>query len=156
LAEFKLRPGAGIRVDTWRQIDHALRDGFRGLRGGSSLVRLLAQHRRARNRSTLPRLTCGAKSWHGLTNTGLAPALGPVIAADRSSILLGRPGALADVALREGRTRLPAAYLLQRLLEEHRNFRNRSRLPRLSIRVILRWQTSTSGAPDAGRRTSRV
>jgi len=53
------------------------------------------------------------------------------------------------VALREGGRGLPGGLSLARLLEEHRNFRNRSRLPRLSIRVILRW------ADQHKRRTGR-
>jgi len=35
--------------DTWRNIDQALRTGFRGLPGGTSLARLLAQHRSVSN-----------------------------------------------------------------------------------------------------------
>jgi hypothetical protein len=33
----------------WRQVDNALRLGLRGLRGGSSLAKLLAAHRGVRN-----------------------------------------------------------------------------------------------------------
>ena len=33
----------------WRALDSALRLGFRGLEGGSSLARLLAEHRHVRN-----------------------------------------------------------------------------------------------------------
>jgi hypothetical protein len=38
-------------------VDAALRDGNRGLPGGSSLTILLARHRRVRNPKALPRLT---------------------------------------------------------------------------------------------------
>src|SRR5262249_20324039 len=43
--------------EKWRGIDNALRDGYRGLPGGSSLAQLLAQRRRARNIKGLVRLT---------------------------------------------------------------------------------------------------
>jgi hypothetical protein len=35
----------GCRWTTWRQVERALQDGFRGLRGGSSIAKLLAKHR---------------------------------------------------------------------------------------------------------------
>jgi hypothetical protein len=38
-------------------LDNALRLGFRGLEGGSSLARLLAEHRHVRNPSELPGLS---------------------------------------------------------------------------------------------------
>jgi hypothetical protein len=43
--------------ETWTAVDMALRVGIRGLRGGSSLARLLARERGVRNKSDLPRLT---------------------------------------------------------------------------------------------------
>ncbi len=47
-------PGTG---EIWGNIDHALRVGYRGLTGGSSLAQLLAKRRGARNRMRLPRMT---------------------------------------------------------------------------------------------------
>src|SRR5947209_6006369 len=41
--------------EKWQNIDKALRVGYRGLPGGSSLARLLAQHRGVRNRGDLAR-----------------------------------------------------------------------------------------------------
>ncbi len=43
--------------EKWRNIDAALRYGLRGLPGGSSLARLLAEHRGVRNLMQLPPLT---------------------------------------------------------------------------------------------------
>jgi hypothetical protein len=43
--------------ENWRKIDHALCYGLRGLPGGSSLARFLAEHRGARNAKALPPLT---------------------------------------------------------------------------------------------------
>src|SRR6516162_6919172 len=42
---------------TWRALDNALRLGFRGLEGGSSLAQLLAAYRHVRNLCQLPRLS---------------------------------------------------------------------------------------------------
>src|SRR6266478_1607870 len=44
----------GTRGETWRSMDNALRYGLRGLPGGSSLALFLAEHRGARNRTSLP------------------------------------------------------------------------------------------------------
>ena len=43
--------------ENWRKIDTALRYGLRGLTGGSSLARLLAQRRGVRNLRELPPFT---------------------------------------------------------------------------------------------------
>jgi hypothetical protein len=43
--------------DSWKIVDAALREGLRGLPGGSSLVRLLAKERGVRNHLALPPLT---------------------------------------------------------------------------------------------------
>jgi hypothetical protein len=51
------RVTAGPLGVTWRALDSALRLGFRGLQGGSSLARLLAEHRHVRNLCQLPRLS---------------------------------------------------------------------------------------------------
>jgi hypothetical protein len=43
--------------ETWGNIDAALRQGLRGLSGGSSLAGLIARERGVRNRAAIPRLT---------------------------------------------------------------------------------------------------
>jgi hypothetical protein len=55
--EGKLGPVHEAPDEKWVNIDQALRKGLRGLRPGSSLARLLAQHRGKRNRKQLPRYT---------------------------------------------------------------------------------------------------
>ena len=40
--------------ETWREINHALKNGRRGLTGGSSLVKLLSEHRNIWNEKDLP------------------------------------------------------------------------------------------------------
>jgi hypothetical protein len=47
----------GAFLEKWSAIDNALRAGLRGLNRGSSLARLLAEHRGVRNPAALPRLT---------------------------------------------------------------------------------------------------
>jgi hypothetical protein len=47
----------GTNGETWLAVDTALREGFRGLPGGSSLPRVLAAHRGVRNHLNLPRLS---------------------------------------------------------------------------------------------------
>jgi hypothetical protein len=49
-------PVAGTPGETWRGVDDALRCGLRGLRGGSSLARLLGQRRGLRDRAHPPPL----------------------------------------------------------------------------------------------------
>jgi hypothetical protein len=48
-------PVAYVEHQTWRGIDRALRRGSRGLRGGSSLARLLMERRGLRTSRNLPR-----------------------------------------------------------------------------------------------------
>ena len=43
--------------ETWKGLDTSLRRGYRGLPGGSSLARLLAEHRGVRNHRALPLLS---------------------------------------------------------------------------------------------------
>jgi hypothetical protein len=54
--------GSGPIVDapgeTWKGVNEALRNGYRGQRGGTTLAHLLALKRGVRNRVSLPRLTC--------------------------------------------------------------------------------------------------
>src|SRR5262249_17386401 len=50
-------PIAGAPGETWRGMDEALRTNRRGLTGGSSLARLLGQHRGVRSRCYPPPLT---------------------------------------------------------------------------------------------------
>ena len=58
-------PGHGFRFDrrrpgeNWRAVDKALRAGLRGLRGGSSLFRLLVRNRGVRDPRERPRLKIG-------------------------------------------------------------------------------------------------
>jgi hypothetical protein len=124
--------------ETWKAIGSALRLGGRGLSGGISLPRLLAERRGARNRSNLPRLTIDCilvwadehrrryKEWPN-TNSGPVPG-----APDEN-------WAKIQSALRIGSRGLPGGKTLAQLLAEHRGLRNRWSMGRLTIRQILIW-----------------
>jgi hypothetical protein len=49
-------PIRGTAHETWSAVDGALFQGNRGLKGGVSLIQLLARHRGYRHRNFLPRL----------------------------------------------------------------------------------------------------
>ena len=131
-------PVAGAPGQTWRALDSALRVGLRGLPGGSSLARLLAQERGVRNLQDLPRLTpeqilAWADAYH--RRTGQWPSDVPVPVEDGP----GETWAGLDAALRSGRRGLPGGSSLARLLAQERGVRNPMELPRLTVRQIRVW-----------------
>jgi hypothetical protein len=128
----------GATGDTWGQIDHALREGLRGLPGGTSLARLLAEHLGVRNIHDLPPLTENAiLQWadehfarHGTwptQNSGTIP--GPHRETWRS----------INTALTNGTRTLPGGSSLARLLAQRRGVRNRKDLPPYTEELILSW-----------------
>jgi hypothetical protein len=123
---------------TWKTIDQCLRKGNRGLAGGLSLAKLLAEYRGKRNRKALPTYTtAGILAWadaYHLT-TGDWPL------ADSGSID-GAPGETwlaVDSALYSGIRGLSGRSSLAQLLAEQRGKPNRSARPSLSIDQILAW-----------------
>src|SRR5262245_59770513 len=118
----------------------ALRNGHRGLPGGSSLARLLAKHRGVRNKKGLPTLTEGVAAamaevhqwWTGFWPTRHS---GPVLA----SPVPGETWKRINDALVKGCRGLPGGSSLARVLAEHRGVRNRKALPRLTEAGIVRW-----------------
>jgi hypothetical protein len=124
--------------DTWWAIDAALRDGNRGLRPGSSLARLLAQHRGRRNRVALPPLTkkkilAWADQHHERTGKWPNVNSGPVVGAP------GERWDLIDNALRQGHRELPGGSSLLLLLAKKRGVRNPLNLSPLTEEQILYW-----------------
>jgi len=128
----------GLRGENWRKLDNALRLGLRGLPGGSSLARLLAEKRGVRNLGQLPKLTqkqilVWADAWRHRAGTwptsesGLIPTAG------------GETWKSVDHALRLGSRGLAGGSSLARLLEARREVRNIQSLPRLSEKQILAW-----------------
>lgn len=128
---------AGSRGETWLGIDHALRDGLRGLPGGRSLAQLLAEERHARNLASRRPLSeeqilTWADAHHQRTGTW-PTRRGPVHDAE------GENWRAIDMALRVGARGLGGGGSLAQLLAERRGVRNRKRLPPLTEEQILSW-----------------
>jgi hypothetical protein len=103
--------------ENWQALDGALRVGMRGLPGGLSLARLLAQHRGVRNPGDAPPLTVAqvlewADEHHQRTGRWPATAAGPIGGT-------GETWCAVDQALRKGTRGLPGGDSLPRLLERH-------------------------------------
>src|SRR5262245_53641724 len=142
--------------DTWMAVSLALAKGHRGLPGGSSLARLLAQRRSYRNVHGLPPLTARViLGWADAHReaTGRWPTLrnGPVGAAP------GESWACLDQALRHGGRGLPGGDSIARLLARRRGVRNRGALPHLTRGLIRAWaerhrrRTGRWPTADSGR-----
>lgn len=124
--------------ESWRNIDNALRYGLRGLRGGSSLAKLLAHQRDLRNPRDLPPLSkaqilAWAKAHHHRTGAWPNRQSGPI---------RGHPGERwegVDNTLRHGRRCLPGGSTLAKLLAHHLGLRTRATVPPLSVTQILTW-----------------
>jgi hypothetical protein len=72
--------------ETWQIVDNGLREGLRGLEGGSSLAQLLAKCRKARNKAQTPPLTieqilAWADAHHQRTGCWPTQTSGPVVGA---------------------------------------------------------------------------
>jgi hypothetical protein len=103
--------------ENWSAVEIALRVGVRGLPGGSSIARLLADKRGARNRKALPRLTeelilGWADAYHGRTGEWPIASSGPVADAP------GETWMAVDMALNKGRRSLPGGSSLALLLAD--------------------------------------
>jgi hypothetical protein len=128
----------GATGETWANINAALRLGLRDLPGGSSLARLLAEHRGARNPKGLPHLSCEqilawADAYHRqegqwpTVHSGLIPASG------------GERWANVNRALERGLRGLPGGSSLARLLAERRGAPYLKGRPPFSLDQILGW-----------------
>ena len=131
-------PVAGQRGEAWANVDMALAVGRRGLPGGSSLAKLLAERRGKRNRKGLPPLAVAeVLRWADAhrERTGSFPThqSGAVAGAD------GQTWCAIDMALRQGLRGLPGGSSLARLLSERRGRRNQRALPPLTEEGILSW-----------------
>src|SRR5262249_20102451 len=117
--------------ETWNAIQSALNKGLRGLPGGSSLARLLAEYRDVRPALSLERILAWADAHHAARGRWPTQTSGPVLGAYRENW-----GSIAD-DLRQGRRGLPGGLTLARVLAEHRNVRNLHTIAPLSIEQIL-------------------
>jgi hypothetical protein len=134
--------------ETWKAISGALTRGDRGVPGGSSLARLLAEHRGARNLKDPPRLTteqilAWADAHRAATGRWPSASSGPVAEGTEET------WATVNMALYKGHRGLPGGSSLARLLAKHRPVRPR----RLSVRKIRAWarahREATGRWPDA-------
>jgi hypothetical protein len=124
--------------EEWEHINRALRQGKRGLPGGTSLARLLAQSRGARNRALLPRLTEDQiVGWAQAycRRHGHWPR-------HRREEIPEAPGELwcnLDNALRRGGRGLPGGSSLHDLLCRRCGLRRRRAAPPLTVEQVLAW-----------------
>jgi hypothetical protein len=116
----------GQEGEVWANVNAALREGGRSLRGGSSLAKLLAERLGLRTRANVPRLTVEKiLAWADahFQATGRWPSVrcGPVVGVP------GETWMAVEAALDLGNRGLPGGSSLARLLAEHRGVRNRAR-----------------------------
>jgi hypothetical protein len=128
--------------ECWHAVDRALRAGVRGLQGGSSLARLLAEQRGVRNHKALPHLTEEmilewADDYHARTGDWPIRWSGNIPQATDGTTWLA-----VETALRYGRRGLPGGSSLAQLLAARRGVRNAKRLPPLREAQILAWARS--------------
>lgn len=128
----------GLPNTSWAAVDSALQKGLRGLPGGTTLARLLHDHRGVRHKNHLPPLTAGqilawADAHHARTSGWPLDGSGPIPEAP------GETWRAVEKALRAGRRGLPGGETLARFLERHRGVRNHLNLPELTHALILRW-----------------
>jgi len=131
----------GTIGENWGLVDQSLRKGLRGLQGGSSLAKLLAAERGARNYHQLPPLTeeqilAWADAYHLQTREWPMRATIIILGSGRENWLA------IDSALRHGYRGLPGGSSLGKLLAERRGVRNPSNLPLLTEEQILAWADS--------------
>ena len=134
----KLRSGQVTGTDeTWMRVDGALRTGLRGLPGGSSLARLLADH-------------CGVRNVHDLSDLTIKQILAWVDThkaktgnwPNRESgqvTSTNETWAGVNSALQQGLRSLSRGSSLAKFLAEHRGVRSKKDSPSLTIEQILAW-----------------
>ena len=124
--------------ETWASLDAALRDGRRGLPGGSSLARLLAEHREAPHIDTESRLTAEqilawADAHRQATGRWPSSNAGSVLHAE------GVTWGAIESALRGGYRGLPGGQSLGRLIREHAGQDAYRTRPALAVGQVLAW-----------------
>jgi Type III restriction enzyme, res subunit len=124
--------------ETWVNINAALSMGLRGLVGGSSLGKLLAERRGIRNIGDLPSLVVEQiLAWadaHKKREGSWPKRLSGAIAE-----AAGETWANVNAALSQGARGFPRGSSLAKLLEEKRGVRNVRNLPDLTEDQILNW-----------------
>jgi hypothetical protein len=134
-------PIADAPDETWLAVDTALREGLRGLPGGSSLAQLMAERLGVRNKASPPRLTltrilAWADAYHRRTGRWPGQASGPIHDAP------GETWAAVERSLQGGQRGLPGGSSIAQLLAARRGVRNPARPPRLNIKQIRKWMAA--------------
>jgi hypothetical protein len=124
--------------EKWLAVNSALREGWRGLPGGSSLALLLIARRQVRSRYYAPRLTIPqVLAWADAyrTRTGRWPTAssGPCLEAP------GEHWNTLMWAVSEGARGLPGGSTFAQLLIKHRGHPSKRHAPSLSIPQMLAW-----------------
>jgi hypothetical protein len=124
--------------ETWGAVETALREGCRGLPGGSSLGKFLARRLGVRTKAGVSKLTVRlilrwADEHHARTGHWPHCGSGPLQAAPAEH------WKAIDTALRLGCRGLAGGSSLALLLAQRRGARSRAKPPRLSLDDILRW-----------------
>ena len=146
IAHLALGIHGAVRPSVGRPVDQALRDGRRGLPGGSSLPQLLADKRDYRHRHkrlTLTQILRWADAHHARTGRWPTTYSGPVSEAP------GENWNTLDVLLRNGGRGLAGGSSLICLLAEARGAHHHLHPVQLSVAQILAW------ADQYQRRTGR-
>jgi hypothetical protein len=125
--------------ENWSAVNIALEGGHRGLRGGSSLARLLVERRGTRSAGnlmplTIPQILAWADAFHARTGQWPSACSGPI--PD------GPPGetwSTVQLALTVGYRGFPGGSSLIRLLVENRGVHSKGHRPPLKVEHILRW-----------------
>lgn len=123
---------------SWSVVNGALRGGLRGLPGGNTLARLLAESRGAFNLHgdrplSVEVILCWADAHFQTTGKWPNQASGPVSGeAVQTWVAI-------NASLRTGRRGLPGGSSLARLLSECRGAYNSKSRPNLRVRSILTW-----------------
>jgi hypothetical protein len=124
--------------ETWWALDHALRRGTRGLRGGSSLALMLLAHLGVRSNHTVPDLSteqilAWAQAHFRRVSRWPTSLSGPIPGSG------GDNWKGIDYALRLGRRGLPGGSSVAKLLAAQGCKVNQHRQPKLTYTRILQW-----------------
>ena len=124
--------------ESWAAVDAALRQGSRGLPGGSSLPQLLAKECGVRNTAELSSLSereilAWADAHYERNRCWPKRDAGPIEEA------AGETWRIVEGALQKGHRGLPGGSSLSRLLAKHRALSNAQDLPELTEGQILGW-----------------
>src|SRR4029077_17632843 len=128
----------GADGETWPGVDKAVRHGYRGLAGGTSLAKLLAAERSVRSRRILPPLSrkkilAWADAHFERTQTWPNARIGAIPEAPEET------WKGVDSALRNGSRGFRVHSSRARLLARHRGKRPHLSQPALSEKTILAW-----------------